>query len=94
MKILPEAVVETLIKKNMIDIFPEQIDGRCFSLLASVGIDSQSVKNEDLKLKKILSKAACVLLFLREALKSNYYSHIIKINEVDYISYCSIISKG
>lgn len=56
----------------MIDIFPEQIDGRCFSLMASVGIDSQSVKNEDLKLKKILSKAACVLLFLREALKSNY----------------------
>ena len=62
--------------------------------MASVGVDALSVKNVNLKLKKILSKAAYVVSFLREALNSKYLDHTIKINNVHYISYCSIISKG
>lgn len=90
----PEAVADTIIKNNTKIIYPAIINGQCFSLMASVGIDAATVKNVNLALKKIVSKFAYLISFICEVLRSNHSFHIININEVEYKSYCTIIAKG
>lgn len=90
----PDAVANTLIQENTKEIFPAIIDGKCFSLMASVGIDASSVKNVNLNLKKKISKFAYIMSFLKEAFKSKFLSHNVSINHNNYKSYSTIIAKG
>lgn len=94
LKISPDAVVAAILQKRLKRIYPAKINGRCFALMASIGLDASSVKNVNLKLKRKVSKLAYVISFIREILKSDFLSHKIKINEHEYKSYCTIIAKG
>lgn len=94
LKITPKDVVSALIKRKTINIYPAKINERYFSLMASIGVDAMSVKNVNLKLKKIISKAAYVFSFMSEVLKSKNNFHTIKIKDVHHKSYCSILAKG
>ena len=90
----PKHVADAIIKRKIINIFPAMIEGRCFSLMASVGIDALSVKNVNLRLKKAIGKSAYVFSFIREAMKSKNNSHMVKIKKVEHKSYYTIIAKG
>ena len=94
LKLTPGAVADALIQGNIKEIYPAIINGKCFSLMASVGVDASSVKNVNLGSKKKISKIAYVISFLREVLRSKFLCHSLKLNENIYKSYSTIIANG
>ena len=94
LKLTPEDVARTLMQEKTKYIYPALINGKCFSLMASIGIDASSVKNVNLKLKRKISKLAYVISFIIELFKSSFQSHNVTINADEYKSFCTIIAKG
>lgn len=89
-----EDITDCIIKGHMAPCYLGVSSGQYFSLMISTGLDAMSVAYVNIKLKKIIGKAAYVMSFLWEIIKSKNITYEVIENGKKHIASNVIISNG
>jgi diacylglycerol kinase (ATP) len=93
LQISPKHIAEVLISDKSALLYPSIINGKYFSLMASIGYDALSVNNVSLNFKKKWGEVA-YLSSIKQLIVSEPIEYFVEINTKKYRCYGAIITNG
>lgn len=90
----PEIIADVITEGKIKKYYLPKINGRYFSLMASVGYDSTAVKCVNRKLKKKIAEGAYFFSFMKALFATDNIKYELSVDENKHHAYGAIISNG